>query len=413
VLSTGRLTLSEIKRDYTLYGLEKNPFPYAGIPDDNPEFCVNRELELKKIEECIGISLSGSSLHLALIGNYGNGKTHILKYVKSEVNKQLTVNKFKAVAGYVTNPGQSFVNIYRNFMHDLGIDFFKKIAWRIMGKVVASLAKDEFFHKSSDNSLRILNELKEKPENIQKYIEEGEVLLRAVLKGVRKKLTSTVKSVDIINSFLQLVMEENSLLAWKWISGELTLHDQRKRIGVVSNIDKDYKALDAFMNIKSILKVAGIKLICILIDEFESIENLPLSRKQNLLNSIRHLIDLNPNGLCIIIACTPETWKGIIKDYHAFSERIFKEVLLKPLNEQTVKKFIAEYINYHKHNQNKNGKFNLSLNPFTQDAINLILKLSQGNVRRILSLCNLALDVACIKRVKEIDSDLIKDLERF
>lgn len=408
-----RLLLSEIKRDYSKYGLTKNPFPYAGIPEDNPEFCIDREIELEKIQECIGVSLGGSSTHLALIGNYGNGKTHILKYVRSEINKQLTLSEFKAAAGFVINPGQSFADIYRNFMHDLGIDFFKRAVWRIIGKIVISANKHDVFYKKVRRLSKILRELQKKPEMVKKYVEEGHILLPAILGEARKILMSTVKSVDIVNAFLQLVMDENYLLAWKWISGELTLHEQRKQIGVVTNIDKDHRALDAFLNIKSILRIAGIKLICVLIDEFENLESLSLPQKQNLLNSIRHLIDLNPNGLCIIIACTPETWKSIIKEYHAFSERIFKEVLLKPLNEQTIKRFIAEYLNHYKGDQNANIEFNPPLYPFTEDAINLILKASQGNVRRILSLCNLALDSACMEGAKEITCNVVENLKNI
>ena len=97
-------------------------------------------------------------------------------------------------------------------------------------------------------------------------------------------------------AFLQLTSDETSILAWKWISGEPLYSEQRRELKVASNIDKDEKALQAFMGLKNVLQLIHFKLILLLLDEFESIEILTNIKKQKLLNSIRHLIDLNPLG---------------------------------------------------------------------------------------------------------------------
>ena len=88
----GKLILEKKVLDYGRYGLSCNPFPYAGIPREEPVFCANREKELYTIAEVINFSFGRSSSHLALIGSYGNGKTHILRYVKGQVNNQLKGN---------------------------------------------------------------------------------------------------------------------------------------------------------------------------------------------------------------------------------------------------------------------------------------------------------------------------------
>jgi len=407
----GVLTFTRTQKNYGKFYLRSNPFPHAGIPEENPGFCADREKELASISETILTSLDGHSVHMALLGGYGNGKTHTLKYVKSEINRQLNGNgNARALASFVMTPGLSFVDLYRNFMQDLGLDFFLDRVWELLG--VIAVEEIEHRRKAFQNLNReVKQRIRNNPKIIREYVDEGTVLLSSLTKAYREKLLSIVKSVDVVNAFLQLLAEETSLLAWKWISGEQTMHEQRKEIGVVSAINTDDKALSVFLGVKSILRELAYRALCLLVDEFENIETLFPQQKQRFLNSVRHLIDLNPTGLCLIISCTPEVWKTIVREYHAFSERIFKEVLLKPLNEATLRNLIAEYVQRHRTGQN--GGIG-QLYPFSDDSIRPLLEFSQGNMRRALSICNISIDIATETNSETITGDFLKTaLERL
>lgn len=394
----GVLIISKNSRDYSKYWLEKNPFPYAGIPEENPRFCADREKELEVISDTISLSLGESSTHIALIGGYGNGKTHTLRYIKSQINSQLAEdNKFRAIAGYVITPGYSLVDTYRNFMQDLGRNFFIKLTWEFLGNIALKLiqqGREDF----KDLPSEVKNELKKDPSMVRNYVANGTILLSFLMEDAREKVLSLVKNVDVANGFLQLIGDKTSLLAWKWLSGERILHEQRKELGIVSSIDSDDRALAVFQDVRNIMRNQGYKLICILIDEFELVETLHYQQKQRFLNAIRHLIDLNPNGLCLVISCTPEVWKNIVMEYHAFSERIFREVILKPLNEKTIYNLIQEYL---KHYRTKPQPKSSTVHPFTEECIKEILRISKGNMRRALAMCNMALDMA-IKQGNEL-----------
>jgi Cdc6-like AAA superfamily ATPase len=403
----GKLILEKKALDYERYGLKNNPFPYAGIPKEEPPFCADREKELETIADVINFSFGRNSTHIALIGSYGNGKTHILRYIKSQVKSQLNSNPdSRALAGYVITPGNSFVDMYRNLMHDLGQSFFVGLVWEFIGRItLGELERDDFEHDGDSDIL--IEKLERQPILIKRIIDDGAILLPQVLKVARNIVLRLVKNSDVATAFLQLINESTSILAWKWLSGEQILYEQRRRMGVVSTIESDDIALMVFQDVRSIMRYLSYELVCLLIDEFELVEMLHYKQKQRYLNTLRHLIDLNPEGLCLILSCTPEVWKNVVMEYHAFSERIFREIVLSPMNQDTIHVLIRHYL--------ASGRIDESSNtdlyyPFKEESISEVLKNSQGNMRRALALCNMAIDQGIKKNIDHIPPVLIAEI---
>jgi len=357
------MRLQVTQKSFAKYNLKKNPFPNVGVPDDSVSVYSDREKELHTIEDAIVGTMQGSSSHVVIVGSYGNGKTATLKFIKGQIEKQLS----NAVSIYLSYPGDTFLEFYRNLMYELGLDKMEYFVWSFL----------ELVNKETD--------LKQK-------IEVGEVLITDIIEKGKKFLYNHLRYMDFATAFLKLTLDRSKFLSWKYLCGEPVVYEQRRELDVVTLIDTDEKALRAFMALKSILNLIGYKIICILVDELESIELLHPTRKQKVLNSIRRLIDLNPSGLCLIMACTPEAWSSIISDYHAFSERIFREVILKPLDGAAVREFIRTYLKvYRTDSDNKKP----DIHPFTKDAIEQILIAAQGNLRRVLMICNRAIQKGC------------------
>ena len=349
------------KRRYEKYCLESNPFPYVGVPDETLSLYTNRKRELRMIAEVIKVSLGGTSSHIVLVGSYGNGKTHTLKYIKNQMQSQLQ----DIIAVYIANPGERLHSLYSNFVYEFGFDQLENLVWRFL----------EFCSGEK---------------NLRKKVNEGEVLLPEILEIGKRRLHNEIKYTDFATAFLKLTLEECKFIAWRYLCGEPILYEQRRELDVVMLIDNDEKALRAFMSLKKILSLLGNKLICLLIDEFEFIEYLHPLLKQKILNSTRHLIDLNPKGLCLIIGCAPEVWSDIIKEYHAFSERIFRQITLKALSEADMRNFISSYL---QHFRTKEKDPPSDIFPFTKDAIKAIQRAAEGNIRRMLMICNQAIDI--------------------
>jgi Cdc6-like AAA superfamily ATPase len=342
------------------YDLQRNPFPNVGIPDQSDSVYTDRVEELRIIGDAIKGTMRGSSAHVVIVGSYGNGKTATLKFVKEQIERQIG----QALAVYISNSGETFLEFYRNFMYEIGVDGLEEFAWSYL-ELICKIPR-----------------LKEK-------VNKGEILLPEVIENGKAHLHDDLRYTDFATAFLKFVLDETKFLSWKYLCGEPILFEQRKDLDVVSLIDTDEKALRALMSLKTLLNLIGYKMICILVDELESIELLHTFRKQRVLNSIRRLIDLNSSGLCLILACAPEAWNSIIRDYHAFSERIFREVVLKPLNNEIIRQFIADYLKRLRIAENESRS---SIHPFTEDAVKQILVAAQGNLRRVLMICNRAVN---------------------
>ena len=232
-------------------------------------------------------------------------------------------------------------------------------------------------------------------------------MLAEILEVGKRRLQNEIKYTDFATAFLKITLEECKFIAWKYLCGEPIPFEHRRDLDVIMAIDNDDKALRAFMSLKQILSFMKNQLICILIDEFEAIENLNYLVKQKMLNSIRHLIDLNPQGLCLIIACAPDVWVDITKEYHAFSERIFRQITLKALNKEDLTKFLISYLHYYRITPNDDE---INIYPFTEDALTEIHKTAEGNVRRMLMICNQAIDIGVEAGFPILDSKNLREL---
>lgn len=391
LLTDFNLTLKS--KDYAKYGLAGNPFPFSGVPDEHPSVYIGQDEVLEKINGVLSSTvLSSQSNHIIVTGSYGNGKSHTLKFIKTHIREQFSEKSNTPICvGYVSQPGENFLEIYTKFMYDLRYSFVKHISQEYLGLIAYQLSKEG-----------VIEEKVRKGQG-WKQIEKGEVLISDIVPKAIQRLNDGIKFVDYTRAFIALSYEENSIYSWEWLCGEGVEYNKRQELSLGKNIN-DVNSIRAFVALKQILRELGYSSLVLLIDEFEYIESLPPMKKQKLLNSLRHIIDLNGEGLSLIIACAPEVWQNIVAEYHAFSERVGKEANLKPLDQEKIRLLLKSYLN------NKRVKQSDSVSPFTNDSIERIFLLSQGNTRRVISLCSQALDASLDFGKKNVDSEVIDSL---
>ncbi len=377
-------------KDYSKYGLAGNPFPFSGVPDEHPSIYIGQDEVLERINSVLSSTvLSHQSSHLIITGSYGNGKSHTLKFIKSHIRDEFSDKSPKKICvGYVSQPGETFLDIYTKFMYDLGYHFVKQLSQSYLGQIAYQLSKEG------------LIDAKIRKGQGWKRIENGDVLISDIVPKAIERLNDRIKFVDFTRAFIAMSYEENSIYSWEWLCGEGVEYNKRHELSLGKNLN-DTNSIRAFGALKFILEDLDYSSIVLLIDEFEYIETLPPLKKQKLLNSLRHIIDMNGEGLSMIIACAPEVWQTIVAEYHAFSERIAKETNLKPLDQDKIRLLLMSYLN------NKREKNQKSLLPFTDDSIEEIFQISQGNTRRVISLCSQALDASLQFNKPTIDREIL------
>lgn len=374
-------TITDEKRDYSMYGLESNPFPYSPVPDDNPKVYCGQEHAADAVSNTVSTLLgSGKSKHLVITGKYGNGKSHTLKYARSLVRDREDV-----LVGYVSQPGEGFLDIYHEFMYDVGFDQVQQIAYEFL----AAVARDT----TDTNPIG--------GDAMKSLIEKGDVLLSELVPTAVQRLSDITKFADFARAIIHMVYEDTNLYAWQWLTAEGIRYEQRKEMEIHSALDDDTMCVRAFTSLKRVLLELGYTGVFVFIDEFESIARLSSKNKQATLNSVRHLMDQNGSGLSILFGCAPEVWQDIMSEYHAFSERIGQEVALKSLTDEQLEDLVIDYLNTARTEECS------STSPFTEESLDMILQRSQGNVRQILSICGRAVDEALRQNEDVISSDIV------
>ena len=365
-----------------LDGLDENPFPYSPVPSDEPTVYCGQDHVADAVSDAVSTVLStGKSKHLVVTGKYGNGKSHTLKYARSLVRDRNDV-----VVGYVAQPGEGFLDIYHEFVYDLGFDRIQELAYEFLAQIAQDVTDTNPMGASGMRSL----------------LDDGEVLLSEIVPEAVQRLSDVTKFADFARAVVHMVYEDTNLYAWQWLTAEGIRYEQRKEMEIHSALDDDTMGVRAFTSFKRMLLELDYTGVFVFVDEFESVARLSPKDEQATLNSIRHLMDQNSDGLCMMFGCAPEVWQDVMSEYHAFSERIGREVALRPLTEDDLQNLIRSYLDI------GSGDDLDTSDVFSQDCLSLILQRSQGNVRQALSLCSYSVDFAAKRDRSQVDSQAIE-----
>jgi type II secretory pathway predicted ATPase ExeA len=326
---------------------------------------------------------TGKSKHLVITGKYGNGKSHTLKYTRSLVRDRDDV-----VVGYVAQPGEGFRDIYHEFMYDLGFDRVQTLAYEFLTVVTRDVTEQD----------------PSGAEDTRRLIDDGEVLLSELVPTAIQRLNDVTKFADFSRAIVHMIYEDTNLYSWQWLTAEGIRYEQRKEMEIHSALDDDTSSVRAFTALKNLLLELGYTGVFVFVDEFESIARLSPKDEQTTLNSIRHLMDQNSHGLCILFGCAPEVWQEVMSEYHAFSERIGREVSLRPMTEDHLKDLVDSYLDL------AAGEAVSVFDVFEEDSLQLILQSSQGNVRQALSICSYTVDDAAKRGRTNIDKEIIQEV---
>ncbi len=386
-MSENAFTITDSERDYSIYSLKENPFPYSPVPDDDPEVYCGQDHVAEAVSETVSTLLSsGKSKHLVITGKYGNGKSHTLKYARSLIQDREDV-----IVGYVAKPGNGFLDMYHEFMYDAGFEKIQSVAYEFLAMVT---------NEETDIDPG-------GPSEMQSLIEQGEVLLSELVPVAIQKLSDITKFADFARAIVHMMYEDTSLYAWQWLTAEGIRYEQRKEMEIHSALDDDTMTVRAFTSLKNLLLELGYTGVFVFIDEFESITRLSNKNKQTTLNSIRHLMDQNGSGLSVLFACAPEVWQDVMSQYHAFSERIGNEVSLRPLTDENLKELIYRYL------ETAREGSATQIEPFDSEALAMIHQRSQGNIRQVLSLCGRALDHSLDNEQQMVTADSIQAVSEY
>lgn len=407
---TGLIDLKAIKvRNYDKFYLKRNPFPAIGIPEETPLITVDREDVLKRFQNVIMELLNtGTSIITIMVGEYGSGKSHLLKLFKKSVNAQLISEEKSTIAAYIKTPGDDFSDFFYGFVDDIGPHMLNQLSSRFISRTMKferGLMRHVFDKNVAQSYLSGklgLEELLEKSE----FFDLVDELKTSKFSGL---------DFDLSQAFILLSNPKLSSTAWRWFLGEHLDRDEKDLLHIDALMDeKDPYRL--FSDFVELLKIVGNENLVILVDELEKITLLTATKKDRYQDDLRRLIDDHPKNMCFYLAIAPRQWQDLTKEPTALVRRLRGNWhLLEDFKESETRELIERYLYSTRFEQYPGQKIKTSfpscdpsLYPFSDTALDVISKESKGVVSDILMICRKALEHAVDSGFDFISPDHVK-----
>ncbi len=408
-----RLETGKSAKSYSKIGLLSNPFPIAGLPtSDLPP--IDPNIQEKILHYITSTYRDNTYSGLTIVGNYGSGKTHLLKYIKSLIDESTRVAQerkkdFSAITCFIDRPEDSPQRVVHKIIEDIGIDKIRKYVWKIIIDDL-SVDKANFEKRFGPRSTLVPRTHQEwailfnEPikSNYLDFLKQFKKLngdFAKLQQAIREMITRRiVKDSALADRYVDLILfadEKTADTSWDVLSGHISKRDiQRKEI--------------VFLNsIVEILKNVGFKHLYVFVDEFEDIGKLSSFKKTNYLLTLVTLIN-KASHWSVIVSLTEDVLEEEIKKEPPLYDRLTTtRVNLKRLKYKDGRILITRYLNLVREKPAN------SIQPFTEESVRKMIALSEGNCRSFLLLSYNALEIAVKQGASKIGVSIIdaaKDL---
>ena len=375
--------------DLTAYGLEKDPFPLQ--PSSTVTNWAGRQEEREVLTDIVytpRYSDIGSSEFAVIHGDYGNGKSHSLRYFEWMINKDPD-EIFDSIAVYVPTTKMtqrvSFLRLYEEVLNIIGDDRIIKLATVVDQRFVAA-------RESLKSTLTA--------EQFVAGEDEDEVLETRVYESVDPADRPMLRLVR------QIAKGDDEAV------GYLRGNNRRlPEIGLPNPIDNDFVAARSLGGLFRVLtlSIGGQPPTCqatyLFLDEVESTLEDRQTDLDQFFQGIRNLVNELPYNFCLLLSFSSDTALLEAVMPQPILQRMTRNYIeLSELVPERAKEFIAELLR-----ENRPLDFQESgpFYPFGEQAIELVLeRLTQITPRRLFRILNTIL-IRAIRRERLLSGEEI------
>jgi hypothetical protein len=408
------LTRSEIeeeqRRRYANYGLQRNPFPLGGnFPEGYLQYTYLEDRHKGKIEDFLLTTfVRGEFNGMLILGEYGTGKSHILNYIHDVVNSDtLGIFEARAVAFLIQNPSVAPEDILISLLRSIKLGVLQDLIFLPIRDVLQEEYGDDVIpfltkYTTFEQQMKLSSDsLEAQPEWRPPWFER---LLHASYREFRRELRLQNIEIDsdamretaqdvlmekltsnliIVNSLLDLILGDESKFARSWES--LLASNIAGKRGKVVGVEFYLEA------ILKLFELMGIHHIYLLVDEIEDLRTQRLNRKAatEYLATLRRMIQHNYGRFSFLLASTRDAWNELKLYYPAIEDRFPVTIDLLRGSEE-VKSVVHSYLN----KARPEGFDEDQWFPFSEEAIDLLIKARGSILRHILTECRSLIDSA-------------------
>ena len=398
-----------IEKNYSSLGLKFNPFPVAGLPryllrplDDEVSEKISHFIRSTYTREEYG--------GLAIVGEYGMGKTHLMKYIQFLID-ELTRHKeidFTAVTCFIDRPEDTPQKVIHKVVEEIGLDNIRKYIWKIL---IDKFEEDKAFYEKFRSKGTLLLQSKEEWDNLFEEPVKSNYL--EFLKQFRDVGGNFKKLQEHARDIIKEEIVRDSALADRYLNLILFAEEKEAEVswdilaGYISKKDVQRKEIMFLRSIVEILRRVGFKQLYVFIDEFEDISLLKGARLTNYLLTLNTLIN-RERKWAVTVSLTENTLKIIKEKSPPLYDRLTSyEVILRSLSEEKSKKLLINYLNLARERDED------SFSPFSEESIKEMFRISRGNYRSFILLAHNAIEVALNENKELIDKEIIERAKRL
>ena len=354
-----------------------SPMAVARITDfdshDSPEISIETDA-IRQATAHVSSYLrsSGETGHagtvIAIVGDYGTGKTHLAVQLVRHARAELTD---PANAMYLDATAESFIELYRRFMHKLGLSGVLSQVSDYYADVVADSLQSTGL---TADTVEWLGSRDLQPEQV---VERMGLMESALLRKVQSTLRDVTANKDFGTALALLLRKGFEHSVWAWLTGG---HPDQVLVerGIVKPIDSEVAALEA-MGVFALLFGGRRRRFVLVVDELDKIFSLDNQPRPGTLAAFQTLLEVFAKaGACLVLSGLPD-FRTVLGP--SVRQRIAHTVTMAGLSRDEVVEFVRLA---------QGG----GLDPFTVDSIGYLTTVARGNARTVIRLCHRVFRIA-------------------
>ncbi|MGI5498595.1 hypothetical protein [Lentzea sp. CA-135723] len=330
---------------------------------------------------------------LAIIGEYGTGKTHLarhlLRHVATTVDDPLRAMHIEAT-------GVDLFESYQRFTNGLDLDRVRKRVSDFYADVVAEELQDTgLAHRAAD----LLRDRKVEP---HKVVEQLHLMESALLRRVRQKLLDVTENESFGIALTLLLRPGFDRAVWSWLTGAKPEPDPiLVERDITRPIASDVDVLEA-MGVFALLFGGEERRFLLVIDEFDKI--LWADRPDNgpVLRAFQRMLEIFTNAGAFLVLCGHPDFLELIDD--SVKQRITYLIKTAGMSTAQVTTFIEEV---------QEAELRVRrLAPFTPETVRYIVALTSGYARKVIRMCHGLYHLVREREYAYVTVDLVHEVAR-
>jgi len=332
--------------------------------------------------------LAGAGNVIAVSGDHGTGKTHLGVRLVQVAHAESP----SASAMYLDVASDQFTGLYRRFIANLGREGIRARVNDFYADVVAdSLSTGT----TVDIAALVRNREIEPDDVVGGYQMMESALLRQVTQDLKNELSSITDNQAYATALALLLRPGFDDVVWDWFNGSAP-HAALVERGVTHRIDDEVAALDA-LGVFALLHGRKGRPFVLVVDEIDKIlTGRDITTPVN--KALQRLLQVfQAAGSFLVLSGLPESRRELEPDV---AQRISTVIPMPPLLAGQVSVFV---------DLAQRRESDLPYIEFPDSAVERMVKLANGNPRKIISLCHALYRTAVEQRRSAVDTLMVEE----